>query len=395
MRRPVNSLDLLIIVVVLALAAIGYAQGFVVGAASLFGLAIGGIVGTRVTNAVIERAASDQAAAAYAPVIGLVVGLLITLIGAMAMQDLGAQLRGRVRTAEMTNVDHLFGALLMAVVGLLLAWVAAAAAIGVPQLRPMRTQIFSSRIVTQLNSVMPDAKPVLGAISSYDPFPEFNGGRIDIAAPDVRLPRDPEVRNASRSVVRVIGSACGYQVTGSGWVADTGYVITNAHVVGGEQDTGVQLAGQGDPIDADVVFFDRVNDLAVLRVGGLELTPLRTREDVPEGEAAVVLGYPENRGFTATAARFSDERTVKGQDIYGAGQYERRVTSFRGLVRHGNSGGPVVDGDGVVLSTVFASTVGESAAGGYGVPNDLALDALRQAKQVPSNKVVRTGPCVS
>jgi S1-C subfamily serine protease len=391
----VNSLDLLIIVIVLALAAIGYAQGFVVGAASLFGLAIGGIVGTRVTNAVIERASTDAAAAQYAPVIGLVVGLIITMIGAMAMQDLGAQLRGQVRRAEMTNVDHLFGALLMALVGLLLAWVAAAAAIGVPQLRSMRPQIFESKIVSQLNTVLPDAKPVLGALSSYDPFPAFDGGKIDIAPPDVRLPRDPEVRNASRSVVRVVGTACGYQVTGSGWVAEPGYVLTNAHVVGGERDTAVQIAGRGDPVDADVVFFDRVNDIAVLRVDGLDLTPLRTHDDAPEGEAAVVLGYPENHGFTATAARFSDERTVQGEDIYGNGQFKRRVTSFRGLVRHGNSGGPVVDGDGRVLTTVFASTVGERTAGGYGVPNDLTLDALRQAHQVPSDKVVRTGTCVS
>jgi S1-C subfamily serine protease len=393
--EPVNTLDLLIIVVALALAAIGYAQGFMVGAASLVGLAIGGIVGTRVTTAVVERAASDEAASAYAPAIGLVVGLLITLVGAMAMQDLGARMRGKVRDAEIGGVDHLFGAVLMAIVGLLLAWVAAAAAIGVPQLRELRPQIFNSRVITQLNAVLPDAQPILGLIASYDPFPAFDGGSIVTDAPDAQLPRDPEVRNASRSVVRVIGSACGYQVTGSGWVVERGYVMTNAHVVGGQRDTGVQLTGKGDPIDADVVFFDRVNDLAVLRVDGLDLNPLVTRENVPEGEAGVILGYPESRGFTATAARFSDERKVKGQDIYGDGSFERLVTSFRGVVKHGNSGGPVVDGNGRVLTTVFASTVGEKIAGGYGVPNDLASQALEQAHLVPDDKVVHTGGCVS
>ena len=390
-----NSLDLLIIVIVLALAAIGYAQGFIVGAASLFGLALGAVMGTRVTNAVIDRSTEGDGASAYAPIIGLAVGLLITLVGAMAMQDLGAKVRRTVRGREGAGVDHLLGALLMGIVGMLLAWFAAAAAIGVPQLRELRPQIVSSRIVTELNAVMPDAQPVLGAIASYDPFPEFDGGRIVTDAPDPKLPRDPEVRNASRSVLRVVGSACGYRITGTGWVAAPGYVVTNAHVVGGQIDTGVQPAGKGDPIDADVVFFDSINDLAVLRVDGLALDPLEPAERIVEGEAAVVLGYPEHSGFTPTAARFSDERTVKGEDIYGSGSHERLVTSFRGLVRHGNSGGPVVDGDGRVLTTVFAATVGEQVQGGYGIPNRLAYDALEQARQVPGDKVVRTGPCVS
>lgn len=389
-----NSLDLLIIVVVLALAGIGYAQGFIVGAASLFGLALGGLVGTRLTHALIEQAAEGTTAATWAPLIGLCAGLLVTLIGAMAMQDLGAELRQRLQTHESAAVDRLLGAGLLAVVGLLLAWFAAASVIGVASLRPVRAQIVESRVVQQLNATLPDAGPLLGVIASYDPFPRFDGGEISIGAPDRQLPRDVEVRRAARSVVRVVGSACGYQVTGTGWVAARGYVVTNAHVVGGQQDTGVQPDGSGEPLDADVVAFDRVNDLAVLRVDDLDLPVLRQRTDAPRGEAAVVLGYPENQGFRATAARYSDERVVEGEDVYGRGSYERRVTSFRGLVRHGNSGGPLVDGDGVVLSTVFAATVGDAISGGYGIPNDLALEAVEAGQGVPVDRAVDTGPCI-
>lgn len=391
----VNTLDLLIIVVCLALAAIGYAQGFIVGAASLTGLVIGGIVGTRVTHALLERGTDNPAASAWAPLIGLAVGVLITIIGAMAMQDLGAQLRGRVHGEALSGVDRLLGAILLGVVGLLLGWFAAAASFGVPQLRTLRPQIVSSTLVSKLNDVLPDAQPLLGAIASYDPFPRFDGGSISTDAPDPLLPRDVEVRDASRSVVRVVGTACGYRITGSGWVAAPGYVVTNAHVVAGQDDTGVQLAGQGDPIDADVVSFDQINDLAVLRVADLDLTPLRPLVEVEEGTAAVVLGYPENQGFTPTPARFSDERRVKGEDIYGRGEHERRVSSFRGRIRHGNSGGPVVDGDGRVISTVFAATVGEQVAGGYGIPNDLVGAAVERARQVPADKRVLTGNCVA
>ncbi|MCW2926991.1 MAG: Colicin production protein [Thermoleophilia bacterium] len=394
-----NTLDLLIISITLALAALGYAQGFIVGAASIGGLALGALVGTRVTHALLDRSGGEAGAAGaanWAPIIGLGVGLLITLIGAMAMQDLGASLRGQVRdrVAEMTIADHVMGAILLGAVGLLIAWVSAAAAVGIPQLRELRPQIVTSRIVSELNGVLPDAGPLLGVIASYDPFPTFDGGKIVAAAPDAALPRDPEVRNASRSVVRVVGTACGYRITGTGWVGATGYVITNAHVVAGQRDTAVQVAGRGELIDADVVSFDEVNDIAVLRVGGLDLTPLRPIAKVDQGAAAAVLGYPENRGFVATPARFSDERTVRGDDIYGLGSHQRRVTSFRGIVRHGNSGGPVVDGDGRVISTVFASTVGSQVRGGYGVPNDLAGDALAFGRAVPDGKVVRTGRCV-
>jgi len=389
----VNTLDLLIIAVVFALALLGYAQGFIIGAASLIGLGIGGVVGTRVSHAILDRG-SDASSATWAPIIGLVIGLLITLIGAMAMQDLAAELRVRVATYENEVVDHVLGAVLLGIVGLVLAWFAATAAIGVPQLRSLRPQLVDSSIISKLNSTLPPAGPLLGAIASYDPFPTFDGGRITAAPPDVNLPRDLEVREAAKSVVRIVGTACGYQVTGSGWVASDGYVITNAHVVAGESDTGVEVRGGGEAIDADIVAFDEVNDLAVLRVSNLGLAALGTIGEPKPETAAVVLGFPENRGFTATPARFSDSREVRGKDVYGRKEVIRDIASFRGVVRHGNSGGPLVDEDGKVLATVFASTVGEKIRGGYGIPNSIVLKALAIAKKVPQGYGVRTGRCV-
>lgn len=389
-----NALDLLIIAVVFGLALIGFAQGFIVGAASLGGLALGGLVGTRLTEALLGGGDASTSSA-WAPLIGLSAGLLITVIGAMAMQDLGAEVRARLQSDGSEVVDRTLGAVLLAIVGLLLAWLAAASTVGVPSLRQARPYILGSSIVRELNDVLPDAAPLLGAIASYDPFPQFDGGSIVAEAPDGRLPSDPEVRRAASSVVRIIGSACGYQVTGSGWVISAGFVVTNAHVVGGQRDTAVQIGGRGELRDADVVAFDAVNDIAILRVDHLRLQPLTVRGSTRQGTPSVVLGYPEAQGFVPTAARYSDERVVKAQDIYGNGSFERRITTFRGLVRHGNSGGPVVDGDGRVISTVFAATVGEKVRGGYGIPNDLVLGTLERAQQVPSDMVVQTGDCVA
>ncbi len=54
--------------------------------------------------------------------------------------------------------------------------------------------------------------------------------------------------------------------------------MTNAHVVAGEQDTHVLLRGHGPSLDATVIAFDPHDDVAVLRVSGLDAPPLRFAE---------------------------------------------------------------------------------------------------------------------
>jgi S1-C subfamily serine protease len=77
---------------------------------------------------------------------------------------------------------------------------------------------------------------------------------------------------------------------------------------------------------------------------------------------------------------------VLSEDAYGRGPVVRRITSFRGKVRRGNSGGPLIDREGRVVGTVFASRTGSNA--GYAVPPDIVADALGKAREP-----VSTGPC--
>jgi len=79
---------------------------------------------------------------------------------------------------------------------------------------------------------------------------------------------------------------------------------------------------------------------------------------------------------------------VLTQDAYGRGPVRRSITALRGRVRPGNSGGPMVGADGRVLTTVFAATRGGRAAGGYGVPNAIVRERLRNL-----GGTVSTGPC--
>jgi S1-C subfamily serine protease len=139
--------------------------------------------------------------------------------------------------------------------------------------------------------------------------------------------------------------------------------------------------------DAVVVAFDPRDDVAILRVAGLDARPLPAVAPTA-GHAVAILGYPENGAFTATPGRIGQTSVVLTTDAYGRGPVERRITTLRGEVRHGNSGGPAVDVRGRVQTTIFASRVGVEGQG-YGVPTELVREELAGARGA-----VSTGPCV-
>ena len=164
-----------------------------------------------------------------------------------------------------------------------------------------------------------------------------------------------------------------------GWVAGPEEVVTNAHVVAGESDTAVQLAGKAPTMPARVLVFDPTDDVAVLAVRGLQAAALGLLANPPTGLAGAIVGYPENGPLDAEAARIGRTQRVLTQDAYGRGPVARLLTPLRGRVRAGNSGGPVVDSTGRVLTTVFAGTVGGGPRGGYGVANSTVTAALGTA----------------
>jgi S1-C subfamily serine protease len=181
-------------------------------------------------------------------------------------------------------------------------------------------------------------------------------------------------------VVRVLGTACGLAIEGSGWVARPEEIITNAHVIAGERDTTVQVGGHSPSLPANVIAFDPRDDIAVLSVPDLGLPSLRLLADPPSGGGGAILGYPENGPFDAQPGRIGRTQTVRTDDAYGRGPVHRLLTPLRGLVRPGNSGGPLVDAAGEVLTTVFAGTVNGGPRGGYGVANATVSDVLAEAQ---------------
>lgn len=382
-----NYVDLIIAVFAVAFAVIGYERGLVASALPLAGFVLGAILGGRLGPALLSQGGESP----YAPLITVVCGLLVGTAFAVLMEGVAEAVRTRVlpRGVVVRRIDGVAGALLLGALGLLLAWAFGAAALNVPGPgeRGVRDQLQQSTILSTLNGVLPPSGPILNLLRHIDPVPAVTGPEAKVGPPEPAIAHDAGVRRAGASVVKVLGSACGLGVEGSGWVAGPDLVVTNAHVVAGEDDTAVTTRS-GSSYGVTAVHYDPHNDLAILRVPGLDLRPLRLAGRTSHGTPAAILGYPEDGPFAVAPARIGRTGNAITEDSYGRGPIRRAMTPFRGEVRSGNSGGPAVDQAGRVVTTVFAAQRGRGPAGGLGVPDEVVRAAL-DGRLEPTD----TGPC--
>lgn len=380
--------DWLILAFTALLAFYGYLQGFIVGALSLVGFGLGAFVGTRVGPLLLPAGAHSQ----YAPVFGLAGALLAGGVLASGFEGLGLHARSRLRIPGLRAADGLLGAVLTAGVGLGIAWIVGAVALESSGSQPLRKDIQRSAILGELDQILPPSGPILHALARFDPLPSVRGPAADVGPPTRGILAAPGVRRAGSSVVRILGSACGLGVEGSGWVAAPGLIVTNAHVVAGETDTTVQPQGHTPGLQASALVFDPHDDIAVLRVPGLRAPALPLTASAHPGSAAAILGYPLDGAFDAEPGRVGHTQPVSTEDAYGNGPIIRSITSLRGRVRPGNSGGPMVDAQGRVEATVFAAITGRGpGAGGFAVPNELVRAQLAVARSRSGS--VATGSC--
>jgi Trypsin-like peptidase domain/Colicin V production protein len=382
-------IDILIAVFVLALAALGFERGLIRSALPLAGFIAGAAAGGRLGPALL----ADGSDSAYAPVITVMCGLLLGAVLATALEGVGSVLRERARMGDGARLaDGAGGALLLGVLGLLVVWAFGAVALNAPGSNSvkLRQAVQRSTILGALNEALPPSGPLLNVLRRIDPTPALEGPEADVGPPDPKIASDPEVERAGLSVVRVLGTACGLGVEGSGWAIAPDLIATNAHVIAGQDDTTVTPQAGVLELDAQAVHYDPRNDFALLRVPGLGLEPVPLVSDPKAETPGAILGYPENGPYAVRPARLGTTAEVTSEDSYGRGPVRREMTAFRGDVRSGNSGGPVVDGDGRVLTTIFGAELGDGPAGGLGVPNAVAANAASD-RLAP----VDTGPCAA
>jgi S1-C subfamily serine protease len=378
----VTAVDWVALALVLFAAVGGAVQGFVWSGLSLAGMVAGAVIGARLASVLLEKGAS----AGYSPLLALAGAVVLAVIFEVVGSAVGAVLRRRERSAVARNLDSAGGLVAGAFVGLAIVWVLGAMALQLPGQADLRRAVQRSEILQRLNTIVPP-RTLLNALRRIDPFPSFAGPPVPTQPLDPRVLSRPGVRAVAPSVVKVLGTACGLGIEGSGWVATPGLVVTAAHVVSGEDDTTVTPYSGGGVLPAQAVAYDVRNDIAVLRVPGLSAPPLRLVDPRP-GVAVAIVGYPENGPLNAIPGRIGTTATVIAADAYGQGSVPRTVTSLSGDVRHGNSGGPAVDATGAVQLTVFAAR--RSGGGGYGVPASIVRGVLASARGP-----VSTGSCAA
>jgi S1-C subfamily serine protease len=391
-----NLVDWLVIALALVVAYTGWVHGFVVGLLSFVGFVGGAIAGLLLVPVVLGGLEPSLGAS----VLAVLMVLAIASIGQGLLAWAGGWVRSKVSSEPARHLDGLAGALL-AVVGLLIGAWAVGLAVSSSAIPYASAGVRESKILRTVDGAMPVAPDALRdafeSVVAAGRFPEVVAPWVpepirDVEAPTAALSRDPEIRAASASVVKVIGraSSCNRVIEGSGFVVAPERVMTNAHVVAGVA-APIVTAPNAEPLESRVVHFDPSTDVAVLAVPGLDRAALAFRDDAATGAHAAVVGYPGNGPLRTEPARVRGEYALLGSDIYDDETVSRDVLSMRGEIRPGNSGGPLVADDGLVYGVVFAASLTDPDTGYALAPSEVgsALEAADAATEP-----VPTGGCV-
>lgn len=388
-----TALDLLLVVLVVAATARGLQAGFARQLLSLGCVLLGLILGAWMSPWTSGFVQSDRAKMAVT---------LLTIFGAAIVvgtlgEALGRRAGAALRRIHLGPLDATLGAAFGATATLVFIWLLAGMLASAP-IGNLGQYIQDSRVIRALDERLPPSPPLIARIARFlDPlgFPRAFAGLEPDHGPPVALPGaaalQPAIDAASGSTLRVEAVGCGGLLSGSGFVAEPGLVVTNAHVVAGTREVAV-LDG-GTARRATVVSFDPATDVAVLRVAGLRepALTLATGEQ-SRGAAGVVLGFPGGGSLTAGPAAVLQAYQARGRDIYNQSLTTRDIYVLQAQVRPGSSGGPFVLADGRVAGVVFARSVSDGGVG-YALRASEVLDDLAAAAS--RQQAVATGACAA
>jgi hypothetical protein len=385
--------DGILILLMLASAISGYRQGFVIGALSFGGFFSGLLIGLRIGPLIADQFAGGT----IRLIISLVTILALGVLGQTLAGWLGTRVRGALLSPPVQRLDDGGGAVVSLVAVLMVAWLLAVP-LGSTPFPELNKQVRSSAVLRGVDNLLPEQARALSAglreSLDADGLPDVLGGLTSTDAakvdpPDRGLATSAVVAGSRRSVLKVTGTGCDQRIEGTGFVYAPERIMTNAHVVAGTSDVQVETAN--DRLDGEVVLFDPHRDLAVIRVPGLRAPVLPfVREPAGRGADAVVLGYPLNGPYNAQPARVSESGDITGPDITDTAKVTREIYTIRGLVRRGNSGGPLMTPDGDVLGVIFAVARDDRNVG-FALTAAEAAGAAKQGTQ--SNRGVGTGAC--
>lgn len=364
-----NLVDGLMVGAVIVFALVGWRQGFVAGALSFLGFLGGGVLAVLWLPDLVERFVAPSGLRVVVVAGGVIVS---AVLGQILLSIMGRRLRAWLTWRPVRFVDNLAGAALNVLALALVAWVVASVVAYLPRSEVTR-QVNGSIVLATMDSLLPDqARSAFNGLSDLvgsTAVPRVFAGLAAVPGPQVPAPPvdvSPEAIAVIReSTVRLTGSAsrCDSIVAGSGFAVEPDLVVTNAHVVAGVEDLVVRVRPGQVSSRAEVVYFDPMIDLALVRTRGLEAKPVRlARTELGVGQVAVIAGFPRGERFEVESARVRARVDARGSSIYGDAGVERDVYVLRARVQQGNSGGPLVDEYGDVHGVIFAAGLGEQDA---------------------------------
>ncbi len=370
----------------------GYRMGFLARVASWVGLAAGIYAAARLSPAVLDLYRSGTPASRLLLALGVFV--VLSTAGASLGALAGASVRRLIPLGTgLRAADRAAGGVIGALGGLVLAWLLVPVLASVPGV--VSDFARNSSIARNIDRIGPSAPQALQHLRrqvSDANFPQVFSrlGPSPSAGPPpgaVALPDGVRDRVAL-STVKVSGTACGRQQSGSGFSPAADVIVTNAHVVAGVDRPSV-LRTDGKRLAATVVVFDPNRDLAVLRVPGLGQAALPVA-DADVGAEAAVYGHPRGQDELAVIpARIETKVNAQGMDLYGDRPIRRQVFILAARLEPGDSGGALVDVSGRVVGVAFA-VAPDRPATAYA----LASEELRAALAAPRTAQVDTGPCM-
>jgi S1-C subfamily serine protease len=388
-------LDVILIIALVLALIFGYSRGLLQVVGGIVGMIAGGIA----AFLVLPLVSSWAALSAWRVPLALLAGVLLVSIGFSIGVAIGNVVRRPLHRTPLRTIDRLLGAVANVVVTLVVVSLLSfgAQAMGAPIL----TQAMAtSNVLRTIDDLTP--RPMASFLAQLrstivtDGLPRLiDAVGVPSTAPTIpELALDsPALSQAAASVVRITGSApsCGTGSVGSGFVAAEDRIVTNAHVLAGVTELVVEVPGEL-PKPGRIVYFDPVDDLAVVAVDGLDAAPLTLSPTLGTGAEAAFMGYPYGGPFSAQAAEVLANGQTLVADIYGSNPVLRQISTLAANVQQGNSGGPLLTVDGAVAGVIFAKSDG-TANVGYALAMEEVLPVIVQAPDLTD--AVASGSCVA
>jgi S1-C subfamily serine protease len=368
----------------------GYRRGAVLQVAGLGGLVAGFVIGAWLAPRAAGLVRSDLAKAAVALGTIVVLGALGDAIGSF----FGLKVRRRTRATRLGTADAIGGSALSALALVLTIWFLGINLAAGP-FPSVAQALQRSTVVRAVDAAFPPPPALaaqLGNVLDLIGFPDVFTGLPPVPADPVPTPTEGVTARAARdargSVVLISGPACDRIIQGTGIVVADDLVLTNAHVIAGGRP---RVEWNELTFDAIPVLIDRDLDAAVLRVDGLDASPLRLLpREVSRGTGGAVVGYPGGQyGEIPAAVRRALDAV--GRDIDGNNEVRRRIYELQATVHPGNSGGPFALPGGRVAGMVFGASVSDDAVS-YALTSPTLIPLVERAGDADP---VGTGRCAA